>query len=222
MSTQIVIIGAGGFAGEVVDVIEASREAGKSVTCRGLLVDPAFQRDSELLGMPILGGLDLIPELAYSAKFICAVGAPEIRLRLVERAMKLGATFATVVHPHATVTSWVTLGRGVVVTAGARLTNRIEARDHVHLNLNSTVGHDCTIDDFVTASPGVHVSGGVHIGAGAFLGTGAVVLEKLTVGAWARIGAGSVVTQDVPSDSTWVGVPARQVKQREPGWHIQS
>jgi acetyltransferase-like isoleucine patch superfamily enzyme len=47
------------------------------------------------------------------------------------------------------------------------------------------------------------------LGDGVFLGTGAVVLPGRSVGAWARIGAGAVVTTDVPGGVTAAGVPAR-------------
>ena len=43
----------------------------------------------------------------------------------------------------------------------------------------------------------------------AALGTGAVILPGLTIGAEAIVGAGSVVTQDVPDRATVAGNPAR-------------
>jgi UDP-2-acetamido-3-amino-2,3-dideoxy-glucuronate N-acetyltransferase len=46
---------------------------------------------------------------------------------------------------------------------------------------------------------------------GASIGTGAVIMGGVTVGAGALIGAGAVVTQDVPSNSTFAGVPARLI-----------
>jgi UDP-2-acetamido-3-amino-2,3-dideoxy-glucuronate N-acetyltransferase len=46
---------------------------------------------------------------------------------------------------------------------------------------------------------------------GASIGTGAVIMGGVTVGAGALIGAGAVVTDDVPSNSTVAGVPARLI-----------
>jgi serine O-acetyltransferase len=48
---------------------------------------------------------------------------------------------------------------------------------------------------------------------GAVLGAGCRVLGPIRVGANARVGAGAVVLEDVPSGATVVGVPARAVKQ---------
>jgi bifunctional UDP-N-acetylglucosamine pyrophosphorylase/glucosamine-1-phosphate N-acetyltransferase len=47
------------------------------------------------------------------------------------------------------------------------------------------------------------------IGEGAFIGSDTMLVAPVTVGARARTGAGSVVTRDVPPDSTAYGVPAR-------------
>jgi acetyltransferase-like isoleucine patch superfamily enzyme len=56
------------------------------------------------------------------------------------------------------------------------------------------------------------LGGGVQIGEEAFLGLSATVLPQIKVGARTIVGAGAVVTQDLPSDVTAVGVPARIVK----------
>ena len=50
---------------------------------------------------------------------------------------------------------------------------------------------------------------------GVIVGSGAQVLGPITVGRNARIGANAVVTKDVPSGVTVVGIPARAVQSRE-------
>jgi acetyltransferase-like isoleucine patch superfamily enzyme len=47
---------------------------------------------------------------------------------------------------------------------------------------------------------------------GASIGSGAVIMCGVTIGARAMIGAGAVVTRDVPPDTTVAGVPARDVR----------
>ena len=56
--------------------------------------------------------------------------------------------------------------------------------------------------------------GPIRIGDGAWLGTGVIVLDGVTIGAHAVIGAGAVVTRDVPERGIAVGVPARVVGKR--------
>lgn len=50
---------------------------------------------------------------------------------------------------------------------------------------------------------------------GAFIGANAVVLPGITVGRFAVVGAGAVVTHDVPDHEIWMGVPARKVEERD-------
>jgi acetyltransferase-like isoleucine patch superfamily enzyme len=52
------------------------------------------------------------------------------------------------------------------------------------------------------------IEGPVHIQDGAWLGAGVIVLPGITIGENAIVGAGAVVTHDVPAGATVVGVPA--------------
>ena len=54
---------------------------------------------------------------------------------------------------------------------------------------------------------------GVTVRRGAAIGARAVVLPGVEVGEWAMVGAGAVVTKDVPAHALVVGSPARQI-----GW----
>jgi len=52
------------------------------------------------------------------------------------------------------------------------------------------------------------------VGRGAFLGSGSIIMPGVTVGEFAIIGAGAVVTHDVPARQVWVGNPARKLRDR--------
>ena len=56
--------------------------------------------------------------------------------------------------------------------------------------------------------------GGIVVGDDAWLGFGVVVLDGVRIGKGAVVGAGSVVTRDIPDNAIAVGVPARVVKMR--------
>lgn len=53
----------------------------------------------------------------------------------------------------------------------------------------------------------------VHIGNGAWIGTGAIILPGVTIGDYAVIGAGSVVTQDIPPMTIAMGSPCKVVRE---------
>lgn len=56
----------------------------------------------------------------------------------------------------------------------------------------------------------------VRIGAGVFIGIGSTVLPGVTIGDHAYIGAGSVVTHDIPADAVALGAPARVIRIVQP------
>ena len=218
---DVVIIGAGGFGREVLDVFDAVNSLKPLFRVLGFIVDPRFERAGVLVNdKPILGGFDWLGEHRSDVQAICGVGAPEQRYHLIERAQLLGIDFCSVIHPDAILTSRVTIGKGVVITAGCIFTNNIRIGNHVHVNLDCTVGHDVVIEDFATISPGSHVSGKVIIRKGAFIGTGTNIIEKIDVGAWSTVGAGSAVIKNICENGVAVGVPARIIKTRTLNWHL--
>lgn len=57
--------------------------------------------------------------------------------------------------------------------------------------------------------------GEVHIEEDAFIGCNTVICNAVTIGKGAIVGAGSIVTKDIPPYQVWAGNPARYIKDRE-------
>lgn len=74
-----------------------------------------------------------------------------------------------------------------------------------------TGGHDYT--KFGEERKSSTAKGPIHIKEGAWIGSFAIVLGGVTIGKHAVIGAGAVVTKDVPDYQVWAGVPARFIKE---------
>lgn len=206
---KYVILGAGGFAREVADVVRA---AGQEVM--GFLDDNRAMWGTTLNRITVLGGTEWVKAQGHVEKLkgLCGIGAPRTRSQVVARYAASGLAFGTVIHPRATMTEFVDLGEGTILTAGCVLTNSIRLGRHVHVNMNATIGHDCAIGDYCTIAPSASVSGRVTLGMGVDVGTGAAIIQGVKVGDWAVIGAGAVVISDIPAGATAVGVPARVIK----------
>jgi sugar O-acyltransferase (sialic acid O-acetyltransferase NeuD family) len=222
MEKKVIIIGAGGFAREVLDIFEACNQEKLTYDVLGYIVEARFGAAGTLVNeKPILGDFDWLAEHGDDVFVICGVGAPHHRMRLIQKAMEFDCRFCNIIHPSVITTRWVEMGVGNVIGAGSILTNQIRIGDHTHINLDSTIGHDAVLEDFVTLAPGVHISGNVSLFEGCYVGTGANILEKIHVGSWSTVGAGTTVVRDVPPNTTVVGVPGRVIKKRESGWHLQ-
>ncbi len=223
MSKKIVILGAGGFAREVLDIFDACNRVGQDFDVLGYIVESQYGSPKTLVNdKPVLGDFDWFAGHSDGIYAVCGVGAPELRIRLVMSAQKWDVRFCNIIHPSAILTRWVTLGEGVVITAGCILTNQIRIGNHVHVNLNCTIGHNAVLDDFVTLAPGVHISGKVTLSTGCYIGTGANLIDGVYVGEWSIVGAGSTIVEDVPPNTTVVGVPGKVIKTCEAGWHLRN
>lgn len=93
----------------------------------------------------------------------------------------------------------VTLGRGVFVGPHAVFTNDVRPR--------------ATDPSFEPLGDGDWEVGVTSVGDGAAIGANSTILPNITIGAWAMIGAGAVVTRDVEAYALVVGSPARRI-----GW----
>ncbi|MCO7127472.1 serine O-acetyltransferase [Sporolactobacillus shoreicorticis] len=106
---------------------------------------------------------------------------------------------------------------GIEIHPGARIGRRF-FMDH---GMGIVIGETCEIGDDVTLFQGVTLGGTGKekgkrhptVGNDVLISAGAKVLGSITIGDHSKIGAGSVVLHDVPSNSTVVGIPGRVVRQ---------
>ena len=213
---KIVIIGAGGLGREVLATLRACNAARKEWDVLGFLDSDPKHAGSEVGGVPVLGGDDwCLSDKDGSVHYVCAIGNPKVRSRVVEKLSGTSGKFATIVHPEVRVPESVEIGVGTVVMAGTQFTTDAKIGSHVVVYLNCSITHDVSIGDFCMIAPGCNLSGACCLAMGVELGTGVSVLPLRRIGAWAIIGAGSVVIDDIPANSTAVGVPCRVIKQKK-------
>lgn len=201
---EVFVVGAGGHARVVISTL---REAGRIVT--GLFDDEPAKSGQEIEGVPVIGDLrDLPTELAR--KFAMGIGDNLVRRMIAERFP--AARWITIIHPHAHVDRTATLGPGTVVFAGAVVQPGARLGAHCIVNTSATIDHDCQLADFVHVAPGCHLAGAVSLEEGVLMGIGCVAVPGVRVGGWTTVGAGAVVTRNLPQHSVCVGVPARVVR----------
>lgn len=203
MDDKIIVVGAGGHAKVVIEILRA---CGHDVSfCVG-----GPDAVDVCLGVPVLKGdhwLEKLRAEGYSRAFI-GIGPNRLRLKLAHIALNLGYELINAISPSAVVSPSVKMGTGVVAMAGAIINAEAEIGDLAIINTGATVDHDCKIGMAVHIAPQSGLAGTVTVGEGAFLGIGCRAIPEVTIGEWAMVGAGAVVTKNIPAHVTAVGVPA--------------
>ena len=212
----MLIIGAKGFAKEVLEVLHQL----------GQLQNIAFYDDiNDNIGnslynnFPILKSQRAAEEffLGKGNEFTLGMGDPLIRFKLYNKFINIGGIFTSTISPLAQIGHYANeIGEGCNIMTNTVITNEIKIGKGVLINICCTVGHDTVIEDFVELCPGVNISGNCIVGKYSFLGTNATVLPHVRIGENVRIGAGSVVTKDIPDNSLAFGIPAKVIKNLEP------
>lgn len=204
------VLGAGGHARIVLDVLETMRRALPAL----LLDDNAALWGTHLDGVPIAGPVADLRRLLPpgTAEGFVAVGSNRARRALGTMLIDEGLTFPVLVHPTASVSPRAQLGPGTLVCADAVIGPGARVGVGVIVNTGAQVDHDCQIGDFVHLAPGSVLCGDVTVGALSLIGAGANVGPGIRVGSESVVGVGAAVVRAVADGTTVVGVPARVLR----------
>ena len=207
---DIVIIGAGGFGREVAWLIEDINKQSLEWNILGYVDDNESVQDKHIGDYPVLGKTDYLFDKGINV--VIAIANPTIRQKIYNELKSTKNRFPILIHPSVIYSKRVTFGQGVVVSAGTILTVDIIIDDFVLIDRLNNIGHDTRIESFSTLLPSTTVSGNVNIEYGVLIGTGTTIIQELTIGKNTTIGAGAVVTREIPSNCTAVGAPAKPIK----------
>ena len=206
MTKRLAILGASGHGKVVADI---ALECGWSEI---VFFDDAWP-DLSLEGQfDVVGNTEALVEQILDFDGIhVAIGNNRVRLEKFEFFLSNGANLPTLVHPRSVVSKFSSLGDGTVVMAGSVVNAGATISSACILNTGSTVDHDCRIGEGVHVSPGVNIAGGVKIGRLSWVGIGASIIQCISVGSEAQVGAGAVVLTNVPDGRLVAGVPAKPI-----------
>lgn len=205
-SDQILIIGAGGHARVVIDVVRAAGFIPVAA------LDPSSV-GSSCNGVEVIGGDELAGSMFEGGlrRAVVAIGDNALRLRIGRRVREIGFALPTIIHPSAVVSPSAEIGDGTVVMPLAIINAAAKIGSIAIINSGAIVEHDCAIGDGAHIAPGSRLGGTVSVGIETLIGIGAVVRPEGSIGNHSVVGAGSTVIGEVASQTVAMGSPARPV-----------
>jgi len=191
------LYGASGHAKVIIDILLS-----QNIQVKGLIDDN--EAINELLEYPVFHnskGLNPV---------IISIGDNKIREKVSRKLAR--HAFGTGIHSSAIISPNSIIEEGTVVMQGAIIQSGCAIGKHCIVNTGTSVDHDCKIADFVHVSPHSTLCGNVTVGEGSWIGAGTTIIPGVKIGKWCIVGAGSVVTKDIPDYSLAVGNRCKIIK----------
>lgn len=213
-----VVIGGGAFLSDIFDLIYAAGGVVEKVylnmpdTPRD--GDPTVQERIDLIedDVELFESLDTFKPEAGQLYVLAPLTVHKYAL-VNELKERFGIEIASLIHPTVQLGSNVQLGEGVTINAGVIIAPNATLDDFCSVNRMAMIGHDAHVGKYTRIGPTVSMAGATRIGDYCSIGIASTILDYCTVGDWSVVGAGAVVTKDVPERVVALGVPAKVVKE---------
>ena len=211
MHKKVVIIGAGGHAKVIADIIQKSGDI-----VYGFL-DDNLEKGTIILNnenLKVIGDLNYrftLPITQPELEFVIAIGDNNRRKEIAETKIP-NIKYYTAIHPSANIGLDVSMGEGTVVMANACINASTKIGKHCIINTASVIEHDNLINNYVHISPNATLCGTIKVGECTHVGAGVTIKNNINITDNCIIGAGATVINDINEKGTYIGVPVKKIK----------
>lgn len=205
---NVIIIGAGGHAKVIADIILKSDDC-----IIGFLDDNKTVGEKIIKDYKVIGKISECKYLQSENKdlyFIIAIGNNYVRKCIYE---KYTLNYYTAIHPSSNIGLDVEIEEGTVIMANTCINSNTKIGKNCIINTGAIIEHDNIIEDYVHISPNATLCGTVKIGKFTHIGAGAIVKNNVEITSDSIIGCGAVVVKNISENGTYIGVPAKKMKE---------
>lgn len=201
-NTTLIIYGCGGHARSVADVALSNNE--KNI----IFIDNNAKPGEKIFGYNITP-YDI--DLADNHRRIIAVGDNQSRASLYENLI-IKYPICNVAASTAYISAMSNFESGVFIGHAAHIGPNVKIGAATIINTRSVIEHDCFIGKYCHISVNATVAGKCKIEDFVMIGAGATVIDGITICSNVTIGAGAIVVKSISEPGTYVGVPAKKIK----------
>lgn len=208
---DIIIVGGGGCGREVADFIYDINRIEPTWNLLGFIDDNEEIFEGRRPELKLIGTIQDW-KVEAGQYFAMGIASPQIKEKVAKQLMERGAKFVNIIHPTVRISPSAKLGNGIIIYSGAKLGSDDVIGDFVTIQ-STIIGHDVTIEPYVTVSSSCGITGGVLLKEKAFIADHACMVPGTIIGKDAYVGIGAVVLKEVADNTRVFGNPARVYKQ---------
>ncbi|MFD1802489.1 acetyltransferase [Mixta tenebrionis] len=198
INLPLVIIGGGGHASVLVDILQQQKKNIVAVFSQG----DAHKRKIFHDIRQCHHDEDIVqfdPDEIYLINGIGKLPHSELRNRINENFLSRGYTFSKVISTSACISDGAVYAEDVQIFPNCVIQTGVCIGRNCVINSGAIIEHDCKIGDHNFISPRAVLCGNVQTGANVFIGAGAVIIQNISIGDNVVIAAGAVITSNVES-----------------------
>jgi len=198
-------------------MIKAVSSATPNFKVMGFIDNDPEKKGASFLGYPVLGGFECLENLVQADVFFVNLitGSTRLRYETSQYMAQKGCRFINFIHPSVDL-SMTRIGVGNYIQEAVIIQADVEIGNNCSIHIGAIVAHESKIGHSVFIAHACSISGCCTIGDGSFIGTNATVLPRIKIGKWTTIGAGAVITRDVPDYTTVAGNPGKIIATSHP------
>lgn len=200
---DLIIIGCGSHASELIDYIEYINQFTSTVkyNIKGVIDNTKKYYEHYNYQYKFLGSIDnhIIDPNAY---YVLGIGNISIRTKVLNQFKLKNAKFTGIIHPTALISKTANIGEGTVISHNVSIGPKATIGSFNVINSRCTIGHDACVGTNNFLSPQVVLGGFAKIGNQNLLGTNSCLIPEVEIGNQNKIMAGMTITQKVYDDET--------------------
>ncbi len=192
----IVIIGGGGHASVLVDILRSQHREILAIICPDDISErnifsgiEHLRKDDDVLRFSnedvlLVNGIGMLPR-------------SDLKRKLNQYYLSLGYKFETVIADSSQVSTFATIETGAQIFSGAIIQPGVVVSAHSVINSGVIIEHDCKIGAYNHIAPGAVLCGQVISQTNVYVGTGATIIHNIRLGQNCIVGAGTTILKNI-------------------------
>ena len=211
MKKKILIIGTGGHANSLADVISMSDKFKVFVMIAKSKNDKIFSTKYKIIGLE-KNLAEIKNKIKYALIGFGSIKSFNRRLTIFNKLKKIGFRFPSIISKYAYVSKNSKISEGTIVMHGAFINTGSKIGQNCIINSKSIIEHDAVIENNSHIAPGAIICGSAKIGKNCIIGAGSVVKEGVKVSSNSIIGANSFLDKDLKPNKIFINKSKIMIK----------